>query len=303
MERRIEILWGNLAKMKFGQEMKEHHHSCFQLYYILSGTPVYVISGKPFPVHSGTYFVVPEMCPHSMLPLQEDFASYEVKFFLNDPTLAQRFKTVPPPIEDNGLIRKLLKYVVRNCGSVSVNEEVRSNIESILTTILMSFFIDQLDHSERDSRFVTTNSYNTLTRNILLYIEYQYTTGFSLDGLARSMCYNKNYLSSTFKRNTGYSIVDYLNMVRIHNAVIIFFYYDQDISSASECVGFRDICYFSRVFKLYTGVSPRDFKQALADMTPERKAKRFLIDPILNFRRCSIEEFSQSLRNIEDYCH
>jgi len=301
MSSHIELLWGNVAKMRVGQQMKEHRHACFQLYYIISGTPVYIISGTQFSACPGSYFIVPEMAPHSILELtNSELVCYEFKLLIKDPALAQHFQTLRQPMTDSGVVKKLLRYVIKNWSSKTT--ETEDNIDCILTTVLMSFFVDQLNHKERDSRFITTHDYNKVTKDILLYIEQHYPEEFLSDRMAQSLNYNKNYLSSMFKKNTGYTIIDYLNMIRIRNAVIIFVYYGQDVFSTCECVGFKDISHFGRTFKAYTGVSPREFKKALADPNPAREAKRTLIDPILNFQVCSIEESFQSLRNIQKYC-
>lgn len=301
MGNRIELLWGTVAKLKIGQQMKEHRHSCFQLYYILSGRPVYVVSGTQVAAHAGTYFIVPEQAAHSMLPLEgEDLVCYEFKLLINDPALAQQFQTLRTPITDSGVVKKLLRYVVKSWNSKT--EQNTTDIDCILTTILMSFFVDQLNYVKRDSRFVSTQDYNQITRDVLLYIEQYYPEPFSSERMAQALNYNKNYLSSMFKKNTGYTIVDYLNMIRIRNAAIIFAYYEQDVSSTCECVGFRDISHFSRTFKAFTGVSPRSFKKALTDPSPERESKRPLLDCVLNFQIRTMDECFSSLQSIAQFC-
>lgn len=297
----VELLWGNMAKMKVGQRMKEHRHACFQLYYIISGSPVYIISGTRYPVHPGSYFVIPEMAPHSMLELTEsDFACYEFKLRIKDPALSAWFQSLQQPMVDSGVVKRLLRYVIKNWSAGT--KESAANIDHILNTVLLSFFLDRLNNSERDSRFVVTQNYSKTTKDILLYIESHYPETFLSQRMAQELSYNKNYLSSMFKRNTGHTIIDYLNMIRVRNAVILFAYYDQDVFSACECVGFHDISHFGRTFKAYTGVSPRDFKKALADTSNERRAKRTLIEPLLSFQRCSVEESFQNLRNIRAFC-
>jgi len=301
MGNRTELLWGSVAKMKIGQQMNEHRHACFQLYYVISGSPTYIVDGAEIACKSGNYFVVPEMAPHRMLPLTEsNLVCYEFKFLINDETLAQQFRTLRQPIMDSGVVRKLLRYVVKSWSLKS--EQKAADIDCILTTILMSFFVDELNYVEKNSRFVTTDQYNKVTKDILIYVEQHYPEAFSSEQMAQALNYNKNYLSSMFKKYTGYTIIDYLNMIRIRNAVIIFAYYDQDVSSTSECVGFHDISHFSRTFRAFTGVSPRRFKKTLSDPTPEQESRRALIEPILNFQVCTMEESFQTLQNIAQYC-
>lgn len=301
MENRICLLWGKHGRMEQGQKMREHYHSCFQLYYILAGAPTYRVADLVFTAQSGSYFVIPASVPHSMDALDSRGAdSYEFKLLIHDPFIAEHFLAPSLPMTDSGVIGKLLKYVIENWTSPAAQNV--ADIENILLTTLLSFFVDQLDYQERDSRFVFTSDYDKLTKDALIYIESHYHRAFSLDQLAAALNYNKNYLSSVFRKNTGYAVIDYVNLLRIRNAIIHIYFYDQDVSSTCECVGFNDISYFSRTFKRFTGVCPRRFKTALHSLLAAEPEKRSLLEKILNYQICSIDEAFEALRRLSAFC-
>ena len=116
--------------------------------------------------------------------------------------------------------------------------------------------------------------------------------------MAEELNYNKNYLSTVFSRTTGVSVVDYLNLMRIRQTVIFFAYYNQDVFTACESIGFASPSHFSRVFKSLVGISPRNFKYAFSSVDRQSVSQYFTEEPILNYTVCSLEEAFASLKSI-----
>ncbi len=71
---------------------------------------------------------------------------------------------------------------------------------------------------------------------------------------------NPSYLSRIFKKETGQTVVEYLNSVRIAHAKHMI----EDginLDSLSREVGFNSKTYFFTVFKHMTGKTPLQFKK------------------------------------------
>jgi YesN/AraC family two-component response regulator len=93
------------------------------------------------------------------------------------------------------------------------------------------------------------------------YIEDNYCT-VTLESAAKSVHMNSSYLSQFFKQKTGSNFSDYLIDVKMKKAVELL----KDISlkayDVSEMVGYTNSKNFSRTFKNYYGMSPREYRNA-----------------------------------------
>ena len=296
MEHRVELIWANRSQLLSGQLMQQHYHACHQLYYILSGSAVFLIGSESVNAKSGSCFLVPAGVPHQMLPVQEGSReSFELKIFIKDPFLLSHLQVSPEPVTDAGAIRRLLTYAVENWDSR--DEQNRMDIEYILTAVLLNFFVDKLHYAHKDSTHILTENYGTLTKDILVYIEKHFSQSFSLQELGEALNYNKNYLCSVFIKDTGVTIVDYLNFVRIRRAMIFFAFYRQDVYTACESVGFGNLSHFSRTFKNMVGMPPREFRKAFSLLNQEEAAKYFTDERFLSYQPCKMEEAFASLRH------
>lgn len=296
MSQNLTLITANRVQMAASSQMMEHIHICYQLYYILDGEPIFIVDDVEIRTHPGSFFYIPPQLPHKMLPLQGSFLCYEFKVQIDDPFLSSHLNCIVQPEEDTGYIRHLLSYVYDNWRSNDIQNIKNTN--HILSTLLMGFFLQDLHYIQTDSCRVSTQNYNQLTRAVMAYVERHFQEKFSLHELSQELNYNKNYISSVFTKNTGISIVDYLNLSRIRQAVLMLAFYSQDVFTTCESVGFSNVSHFSRTFKAMTGASPRNFKYVFSKVDRKALHHLFIDEPILALKVCTLEEAFASLRSI-----
>jgi len=295
MEHRVELIWANHGQLQAGQLMQQHYHACHQLYYILSGSAVFLIGSQPVEAKPGSCFLVPAGMPHQMLPVEQGPLEFlELKIFIKDPFLLDRLQSPPEPVTDDGACKRLITYAAENWNSRDAQNQ--TDIEYILSAVLLNFFVDKLHYAHKDSTHILTGDYSALTKAILVYIEKNFSRPFSLQELGQQLNYNKNYLCSVFVKDTGVTIVEYLNFVRIRRAVSFFAFYRQDVYTACESVGYANSSHFSRTFKAMVGMPPRNFRKAFSLLTQEEAAKYFTDERFLSYQLCTMEEAFASLR-------
>ncbi|HEY2491670.1 MAG TPA: AraC family transcriptional regulator [Paenibacillus sp.] len=107
-----------------------------------------------------------------------------------------------------------------------------------------------------------------LVAQALRYIHEHYMEPITLDQLALILNYSAKNLSKVFKKQTGYSLIDYVIQVRINKAKELLIQTDATIQEIAESIGYPDRLYFTRIFKKHSGVSPGSFKE----MTKESRS-------------------------------
>ncbi|NEW05702.1 AraC family transcriptional regulator [Paenibacillus sp. SYP-B3998] len=100
-----------------------------------------------------------------------------------------------------------------------------------------------------------------LVAQTLRYINEHYMDPITLEQLAQVLNYSSKNLSKVFKKQTGYSLIDYVIQVRIHKAKDLLKRTDSTIQEIAESIGYSDRLYFTRIFKKHAGVSPGSFKE------------------------------------------
>ncbi|SFM19732.1 two-component system, response regulator YesN [Gracilibacillus orientalis] len=96
---------------------------------------------------------------------------------------------------------------------------------------------------------------------LLDYIEDHYDSHLTLSTLADHFHFNPSYLSSYFSKHHQEGFSEYLNHVRIKNAMKMLEETDKPISTISEAVGYSDPSYFTKVFRKLTAKSPSTYRK------------------------------------------
>lgn len=111
-----------------------------------------------------------------------------------------------------------------------------------------------------DSRSVNGNlKHNPAVEVMLQHIHEHYYEEFTLEDLSAKLYLTPNYLSRIFKQATGETFNIYLVRVRIEKAKALLLEGKLMIYEIATKVGYKNIPYFSSLFKKFTGVNPREF--------------------------------------------
>lgn len=95
------------------------------------------------------------------------------------------------------------------------------------------------------------------------YIQINYSKAITVKEIVKRLNINRSYLYRIFKENTGLSIHDYLTSVRINEARRLLHETDLPITNIAQSVGYEHYPTFFKTFKLYTGISPQEYRQRL----------------------------------------
>lgn len=99
----------------------------------------------------------------------------------------------------------------------------------------------------------------SVVERVIQYLHIHMTERISLDELASVFFSSKSYLMKHFKQDTGKTIIEYLNGLRIDTAKMLLVTTSKSIEEVSYAIGYESPKYFSRVFKSITGMTPSGF--------------------------------------------
>ena len=106
----------------------------------------------------------------------------------------------------------------------------------------------------------TPTKNNEIIKKAMSYISDNFASNITLDDVARHVHLNPAYFSSIFKQSCGSSFKEYLNMVRIEESKRLLANTDYSVVDIAVATGFMDQSYFSKVFKKYTGLTPKQYR-------------------------------------------
>ena len=99
--------------------------------------------------------------------------------------------------------------------------------------------------------------------NATVYINSHYAEDITAEECGRLQYMSYSYFSRSFKRITGQSFKDYLNMTRINQAEKLLMSTDKTITEISSECGFNNISYFISIYKMHKGMTPGTFRESI----------------------------------------
>jgi AraC-like DNA-binding protein len=115
----------------------------------------------------------------------------------------------------------------------------------------------------KPARLKITESSEEKLAKVVDFINGNYTSDISREGLAATININPNYLSSLFNAYTGKKIKEYINFMRIKEAAKQLEETDEKIVNIAFSVGFENISTFIRSFKNETGKTPSEYRDSI----------------------------------------
>lgn len=106
-----------------------------------------------------------------------------------------------------------------------------------------------------------TKVYSSLVQSVILYIESNLDSNLNLSTLASLHNVNPSYLSTLFKKETDTTLTAFVNKKRVEKAEHLLRNGNLQVQAVAQSCGFLDVQYFSKIFKKYTGDSPKKYRE------------------------------------------
>lgn len=123
----------------------------------------------------------------------------------------------------------------------------------------IKYIENMLNHLIRD-RVLTTTNFNSYVVSAIKYIHQNYHHDICIDDVCNFLGINKSYFCSLFKKETGFTFCNFLNMFRIEMSKKILCNKDYSILDVALTVGYNNHNYFSSLFKKLNNITPLEYR-------------------------------------------
>ena len=110
----------------------------------------------------------------------------------------------------------------------------------------------------KENQILTQNS---TVIQLVDFIEQEYSKTGLLTLFSERYHFNPQYISRQFKKETGMSLNEYIQKIRIEKSCALLRGTDRSIREIAEQVGYKDLKFFKEVFKRFMQMTPREYRK------------------------------------------
>lgn len=266
----------NIQRNEFQEQgpiFESHWHKQFQIMYFQQGEALIHCNSRPIRVEPGELIVINSKDVHYGENLCQSLVYYSVKvdlafLFSNQLDVCQIKYMLP--LEQNQILfqnqighdselLELIKRIISEYQEQQIGYElaVKASIYQMLVLLLRNYWQQTIDEMQEERKRIAVHR----LLPVLDYVEHNYHEKITLKQLAAMAMMSSHHFCRSFKKITGKPPNDYINYLRITQAMILLKESNFNISEIAMTVGFNDSNYFCRIFKKYKQVSPSKIRK------------------------------------------
>lgn len=219
------------------------------------------LEDQVFHLHKGDIVLVPQYTQHSFTNESDTTMDYyEIKFTVLSRALGQMLPECQLHLPNDSFAISLVEHIAQEyMHSRTLCDESAS---AALETLVFHLTNQSRLISQNQPDVIDTTGYTPLAQRVVSFLSEHFNESITLDNVSNGVKTSKNYLCNAFKRATGVTILDCLNMIRIRKAAELIVYSDLPLNQVANICGFVSTSHFNRVFARYAGIPPGQCRRA-----------------------------------------
>jgi len=228
--------------------------------------------------------IVPEQSDQSPILAEKEISIRRIKFYqeLAEAIVYSKEETIDQIIDVymlqlqqlSTITPAFLQYVCKELWAIFTYTLYNAGIvlEELFPELSLNQEIDRI-HTPEELRIwlkektqiiISSRGWNENSRHkeavdfMIDYVHHHYAEEITLELLSKHLYLSRNYLNQIFKKATGETFTNYLIRVRMEKAKSLLIEGKFMIYEIAEKVGYKNVPYFSSIFKKYNGVSPSE---------------------------------------------
>ena len=118
-----------------------------------------------------------------------------------------------------------------------------------------------LDYTRRVERVRLGKNPSKLLMQVTNYVQHNLSRPLDVDDLAKTLFISRTHLASRFKQETGMTLTDFILGEKVEEAKRLLRYSDKSLTLIANYLGFSSQSHFTRIFKKYSGQTPREYRE------------------------------------------
>lgn len=247
-----------------------HQHTFFEFVYVLQGSAVRQMPDAQVTVSAGDYYVIDPLSAHGYTDIQK----FRTIGCLFHPEFIDR------ALSDCPSLLLLLSNRILRFGipmDLPISNQVFHDADGSVRRIVQQMEREYTEHATGYMEMLrcyltqllvcavracdTRSPHNAVTK-VVEYLKFHYAEPLSLATLSALVGYTPQYLSNLFHNEIGINIQTFLQRLRVEEASKLLTSTDLTITEIAAAVGYQDMRHFSRLFRQYQQLSPKEFRKA-----------------------------------------
>lgn len=222
-----------------------HIHEEPELVYILKGTCTAYCAQQRYDLQAGDFFLA---CPEQVHHYQESKNCLACLIIVHPKHLALTHRVPVSAVyacRDEDL-RLLLELTMREKDPAAALPMLRGVFAKLL----------------RHYQFRDDPKQDSAALQVVRYCSSHYKEPLSVAAVAKALYLSQSHISHTFSEKLKISFSDYVNSLRLDEAVRLLQQTNRSIEQIAEAAGFPTVRTFNRVFRNKYGCCPREYKKS-----------------------------------------
>lgn len=254
--------------------IERHQHDCVEMIFVTGGYANDYIDSFPFRRSRGNLVIISGQVSHTMFGFK-DFTAYRVLF---DMSIFNEFdddlQTSPAFI--SLFVLNSLGIVDNDyCGAISMRGEYTDRLIPVFDELLSTYEKGEggaqeqitalfykaveliLEKYEKNNKDKGNDRYSKQAHDAIIN---NLNEPISISALAKELKVSRIYLYKSFVKNYGKSPAQFVMDMRVRNAKVLLALSDKSVTDIAISCGFENPGYFSKIFKSWEGMSPREYR-------------------------------------------
>lgn len=244
-----------------------HYHNVHEIHYFFDGERRLFYKDRIYHIIPGDLVIIKKYELHSLCDWDKpghtriliDFKNEFFDSIKSDINLLKCFErdiiVMRPTTDDKKILGNKMMDIVNEFS------EKRAGYITMVTVQMADLLItlDRMMENYSDEREMPSQQY-IIVSEIMTYIAEHCSEKLSLEILGKEFGYSRNYLCGLFKSISGFSIVSYINGIRIKKSQEMLKNTRMSVARIAQDCGFESSTHFGRVFKEIAGCSPMRYR-------------------------------------------